>query len=269
MAVAILAAIAGIPRRIGYARDGRSFLLTDRLATPRHAGNFVPVAAIDYYLGLADYLGCPSVDRQMTLTVEASDQKLADKLWRLVGFESRRRTIVINNSAATCPSRLWSESRQIELIKKLLRHPDLQILIHCGPQEKTAANQLASSIYHRRVQSMGQVTDLPLGLSFAVMSRADAVISTDSGARAIAVACNRPVVSLFGSTKPAWTRTYNVPELTLQAEFECVACRKTPPGRNNSGPNCNCMERITVDQVYRAVMTQLESNPAEWSSRAA
>src|SRR5580698_2951167 len=50
---ALLVTMAGIARRVGYDRDGRGFLLTDRLLPLRTVGRFVPTPTRDYYLGLA------------------------------------------------------------------------------------------------------------------------------------------------------------------------------------------------------------------------
>jgi len=62
---AALVAMAGIKRRVGYDRDGRAMLLTDRLV-PRHDGkDYVPVPAVEYYLSIAAYLGAPVTDHRM------------------------------------------------------------------------------------------------------------------------------------------------------------------------------------------------------------
>jgi heptosyltransferase-2 len=51
---ALIVRLAGIPRRIGYDRDSRGLLLTDRLAPPRRAdGKWATIPAADYYLGAA------------------------------------------------------------------------------------------------------------------------------------------------------------------------------------------------------------------------
>src|SRR5690606_4405022 len=56
---ALIARLAFIRRRIGYDRDGRGLLLTDRLDPPRrerpHKG-FAPVPAVGYYLRAARVL---------------------------------------------------------------------------------------------------------------------------------------------------------------------------------------------------------------------
>src|SRR5207244_3348832 len=59
---ALITRLAFIPRRVGYDRDGRGLLLTDRLKPERREsgvlgglglGAFVPVSAVEYYLRAA------------------------------------------------------------------------------------------------------------------------------------------------------------------------------------------------------------------------
>lgn len=86
---------------------------------------------------------------------------------------------------------------------------------------------------------MGVVEQLPIGLSKAVLKCCVAVVSTDSGPRHLAVAFDRPVVSLFGATTPQWTSTYNHPEFV--------------------DPNIPVVWRdITVHRVFEAVQQCLE-----------
>ena len=64
---ALLVRTAGISRRVGYDRDGRGFLLTDRLLPRRVRGRYIPVPTRDYYLGIARYLGASEPDPTMEL----------------------------------------------------------------------------------------------------------------------------------------------------------------------------------------------------------
>ncbi len=49
--------MSGARRTVGYARDGRGWLLSDTVpALQRDNGQFAPVPAIDYYLQLAERL---------------------------------------------------------------------------------------------------------------------------------------------------------------------------------------------------------------------
>ena len=61
---ALTCRLAGIPVRIGYARDGRGIFLTDKLYPPRLAsGDFEPISIVDYYLAVAAKIGADVRDR--------------------------------------------------------------------------------------------------------------------------------------------------------------------------------------------------------------
>ena len=96
----------------------------------------------------------------------------------------------------------------------------------------------------------------------AVLSRAKVVVSTDSGARALAVATNTKVVSLFGPTKPEWTLTYNQPEVVVRPENACEACQKSPSRNNKANSRCQCMQQISVERVYMEIIKQLQEQRA-------
>src|SRR5438876_4055288 len=60
---ALICKMARIPRIIGYERDGRGFLLDDKLLPVKERGKFVPTPILRYYLGLAHYLGSQHRDK--------------------------------------------------------------------------------------------------------------------------------------------------------------------------------------------------------------
>jgi heptosyltransferase II len=240
---AAAARLSGIPRIVGYNRDMRGWLLTERIRVPKvigSSGKSVEPPTIDYYLGIAEHVGCSITDRRTELAVTAEESRLADDLWRSCQFDSARPCIVINNNAAIEQSRLWPTAKVQELARQLAAE-GYQVLVHCGPQERERANQIAADVNHRFVASMGQSADLPIGLTKAVLARANAVVTTDSGPRHIAVALNRPVISLFGPTDPFKTRTYNLPETILTT------------GESFLIKHDNCMQNLAVQTVLQAV----------------
>jgi heptosyltransferase II len=185
----------------------------------------------------------------MQLTANPADRRLADELWALAGFSSCRSTVVINNSAATAPTRVWSLERIKQLARSIAVSSDSQVLLHCGPSEREATNRWASEINLPNVVSMGILNELPIGLSKAVLERASVVVSTDSGPRHMAVAMDRKVITLYGPTDPAWTTTYNVPEIAVQENLPCRACYKAICPLQHH----RCMEDIDVTRVLAAV----------------
>ena len=254
---ALVARMSGARRTLGYARDGRGWLLNEALpALKKDDGKFAPVPAIDYYLQLARRLGCDISDRRMELTVERPDRDAADDLYARIGFDQQRTTVVINSSGAWGAAKVWPADHVEQLARRIVGSHHWQVLLHCGPGEREAADAVASRIDHPRVQSMGKAKSLPLGLTKAVMERASVVVSTDSGPRHIAVALDRPVVSLFGPTDPAWTRTYNLPETDVGLQLACRGCwKKSCPLVHN-----RCMKDLGVETVYGGIVSAYQNH---------
>ncbi|MGN6547118.1 MAG: glycosyltransferase family 9 protein [Aureliella sp.] len=174
-----------------------------------------------------------------------------NRLWAQIGFQPERPLVVINSSGASGSAKLWPADHVERLARRLVENHPYQVLLHCGPAERAAANEVADRIDHPRVQSMGRADELPLGLTKAVLSRAWTVVSTDSGPRHIAVALDRPVVGMFGPTEPAWTTTYNQPETALGVKnLACKGCwkKECPLGHHR------CMRDLGVETVYGAVI---------------
>ncbi len=233
--------LAGVRRVVGYRRDGRGLLLSDAIEVPRNGKQLLPISPVDYYLQLASWLGCDVRNRAMQLGLTETDEMLANRLWSQVGFSSTTPTIAINSGAANSAERLWPAEQVRALAARLANDLGAQVLLHCGPADRDASNRIADSVDDRRVASMGVAEELPIGLSKAVLKRSVAVVSTDSGPRHLAVAFDRPVVSLFGPTTPQWTSTYNRAEIALSEQ---------PP---------RGMRHITVDRVFAAVQQCMQT----------
>lgn len=211
--------LGGVKRLIGYHRDGRGWLLSDRVPVPRIGRRLLPVSAIDYYARLADLLDAPVSTRATQLNEEPEFSAAADQLLERLGYQRSRPLLVINSGAATDARRLWPEDRVAELSKRAATELGYFVLIHCGPQERQQAARIVSAVGLPNVAGMGECEQLPIGLSKSILSRASSVVTTDSGPRHMAVAFNRPVITLFGPTSPQWTTTYNVPETILQSSL--------------------------------------------------
>ena len=105
---ALTARLAGIPRRVGYARGGRGWLLTDRLEPPRDShGCFVPVPAVEYYLNLARQVGCRPDSPQLELFTTATDEAGADRVWRALGIPAEQPVVTLNTGGAFGPAKSW------------------------------------------------------------------------------------------------------------------------------------------------------------------
>ena len=90
--------------------------------------------------------------------------------------------------------------------------------------------------------------DLSIGLTKACVKRSALMITTDSGPRHFAAAFGVPVLTLFGPTNIAWTRTYHPHAVHLYKPVPCGPCQKPvcPLGHHR------CMTELTPDSVFRA-----------------
>jgi heptosyltransferase-2 len=249
---AVLAWAGGVRRRVGYARDGRSLFLHDRLDAAKSKRGWTPSPVIDYYLRLAYHLGAPKTSYQMDLAVSRADEGAADGVWRRCGFSPMDRVVALNPGAAFGSSKRWPSDSFAELARRLAGH-DLKVLVICGPNEAGFARYIADA--SGRPRSVKSLADVPpsLGLTKAIVKRSALLVSTDSGPRHFAPAFGRPVVALFGATHQAWTETYFAEEIRLQRDVPCGPCqqRVCPLGHHR------CMTELSVDEVFAASLKAL------------
>jgi heptosyltransferase II len=264
LSAGLLAYLSGIETRIGYATDGRSVLLTDRIPIVQQGIDCSELSTIDYYLKIAEHLGCSSTDKAMELWVSEPDRELARQMLNQLGFDWNAPTILINFAAATADSKQWPAGHASRTARELAESHGLQVLIHAGPGDREKANAIEFAASHPLVRSMGQLAQLPIGLSKAAIEHATVVVSTDSGPRHIAAALNKPVISLFGPTDASKYATHNSPEKILQIPLACSPCGKykCPLVHNN------CMHGLTHSRVVPEVLAQLDLTCPDWQARA-
>ena len=98
---ALAAWLGGCRQRIGYARYGRSFLLTDALPPVQDEdGRRVPSPILDAYNQLAELAGCHAPPRRMELFTTANDETEAERVWQSAGMTAHAEVICLNPGAA-------------------------------------------------------------------------------------------------------------------------------------------------------------------------
>ncbi len=251
---ALVARLARIPRRIGYDRDGRGLLLTDRLAPPREDGRFAFISTVHYYNDLVMTLGCPDPGESMELFTTPEDERAVDARLAGWGIGHHHPLVVINPGAAFGSSKLWLPQRYAAVADRLVAERDAQIVITCGPGEEPLAWQI-----HDTMQKPAHVVDRPrgtLGQLKALIARCDLLLNNDTGPRHFAKALKRPVVTVFGSTHPEWTHTDYPQERIVRIDVECGPCqKKICPLEHHE-----CMTGVTVDMVYEAACALLDGD---------
>ncbi|MBI3462913.1 MAG: lipopolysaccharide heptosyltransferase II [Planctomycetes bacterium] len=254
---AAVAWLAGARRRVGYRRDGRGWLLTDAIEPLKAGRRFVPTPVIDYYLELAYYLGCPRESYRLSLATTPADEQAADRVWTACRLGTAERVVVLNPGAAYGLAKCWPTEHFADLARNLARMHGTQVLVLCGPTERTMAQTIVQEADYPSVHSLA---DFPvsIGLSKACVRRCDLMIATDSGPRHLAAAFDVPVITLFGPTHIEWSETYFDKALHLQKKVPCGPCqlRECPLDHR-------CMRELEPEQVLRSALDMLDRFPRE------
>jgi heptosyltransferase-2 len=251
---------AGARRRVGYARGGRGFLLTDRLAPLVDArGRFVPSPIVDAYLGIVRHLRCPVEGPRLELFTTPEEEAAADRAWGRLGLGLGRKVVCLNTGGAYGPAKSWPVEHFAELARRLADEREVDVLVVCGPAEREAAAAIARGAGRKSVVSLAD-EPLSIGLTKACVRRCSVLVTTDSGPRHFAAAFDVPVVTLFGPTHVEWTLTRFPRAVHLRHDVPCGPCQKRscPQGHHR------CLRDLAPNAVFREVSAVLEGRVEEF-----
>jgi heptosyltransferase-2 len=258
---AIITALAGIPCRAGYSRDGRGGLLTNPVPFDSSAKR---LHHIDYYLNLVTKAGLPAVRSApwMYLAIE-------ERVGAREGLKELRRPVVAVNPGATYgSSKRWLPERFAATAKKVIDELGGSVLVLGGPGEKKIAEEIVSLIggpgeagRDPRVKSAAGKTSLRE--LAALISECDCLITNDSGPMHIGYAVGTPVVAVFGSTSPELTGPAGEEDVVISKRLDCAPCFR----RECRKKDLQCMDLVTADEVFGAAKKHIADRRAVFFDR--
>jgi heptosyltransferase-2 len=256
---ALLTWYARIPLRIGYARDGRGFLLT-------HACRIHPelrtVHQAYYYLGILAEAGllepCPwkrkdsAID--ITIGVRDSDRESASRLLDGEGIGADQPLVGLNPGAYYGGAKRWIPDRYARVADALVIKYGVGIVIVGSADELTFAQEIARQMSRVPAILSGKTT---LGQLMAVIKRCELFITNDSGPMHLAAALDTPQIAIFGSTSEIATGPLSRDAEVIRQPVDCSACflRECPI-------DLRCMTRVTAEQVLSAADKKLAARRA-------
>jgi heptosyltransferase-2 len=250
---ALLCKMAKIPRTVGYDRDGRGFLLSDKLLPVKDRGKFIPTPIVKYYLGLTQYLGSQDRNLKLELFATQQDRRAAAEILERAGLDSTlehpaqggQPPLIILNPGAQSSAKCWLPENFARLGDRFIEEMGATVLLSGSPRERSILNAVQQHMTHAAIDLSRH--GLTLGALKEIVRRCDLMVTNDTGPRHIAAAFDVPVVTLFGPTLPEWTEIYFEKERKVAVKVFCGPCqRKTCPLDHR------CMTRITPAMVFDA-----------------
>jgi heptosyltransferase-2 len=246
---ALTAFLARIPERIGYARDGRSALLTRAIAVPRPGE--IPPHERFYYLELLRRAGI--LDELPQVPMIRLDGALAARECGAARFrEAGLGDIVIGVSpgAAFGSAKCWLPGRFAEAADRLARELGGTVAIFGSKDERDLCASVAAAITAPSRNFAGQ-TSLAEFIDLAAACRV--YLTNDSGAMHVASALGVPTVAVFGATNDATTGPTGPLARVIREPVECSPCLKRECPIDH-----RCMTRVESARVAQAALDLLK-----------
>lgn len=271
--------LAGIPRRIGYARPWRNLFLTQTVAArpeavqmqkrslgeirnlinpalTYHASRVThPASAhqLHEYLHLASALGVEADLLAPQLVVVSNEIEAARSKFGL--NETTAPILGLNPGAEYGPAKRWPVERFIEVATKIQQQTNCLWLILGGKNDVALAETIHSALRPPLFALRNLASQTSLRELMALLKLCRVLLTNDTGPMHVAAALGTPVVVPFGSTSPELTGP-GLPgdprHRLLKSDAPCSPCflRECPI-------DFRCMNGISVERVSEAVLNAL------------
>jgi len=241
---AFWAALARVPRRVGFAADGRGLMLTHKTARP--AALFRDHQVNDYLYLLRHTLGIEGDPAAIAPDVHDA-HRAAMREWLAANRRSSGRLIALAVAAAYGPAKEWPAARYSALVDRLAERHDAECVLVGSPGERARCELVASGSRHGALIAAGQTS---VGQAVALLALCNGLAGNDSGAMHVAAALGIPTVGIFASTDPQRTGPRGARARALYHPITCSPCLE----RTCKFGHYDCLKQVTPEQVEAALM---------------
>jgi heptosyltransferase-2 len=247
---ALLASSSRIPERIGFDRAVGSFLFTKKVVYDAN------VHEVDRNLSLLSNLSSCLTDRSPELFPSSEDFSYARRLLGDSGITEADKIVGVAPGSVWATKR-WLPERFAEVSDLVLKKAGAKVVLLGSGEDRPLCARIADSMAGRPAVAAGKTNVLQ---SAAIISLCKVVLSNDSAPVHMASAMKIPVVAVFGSTIPEFGfAPYRVDHVSVQKRLDCRPCgihgkRQCPE------KHFRCMQDISTEEVYEAVLSLLKKN---------
>jgi heptosyltransferase-2 len=246
---AAVAFAARIPERIGYARDGRSPLLTRAVAVPRPGE--IPRHERFYYLELlrrAEIIDALPENECIRLEGAGAARQAGIARFRAIGMGDT--VIGMSPGAAYGNAKRWLPERFAEAANRVARELGASVAIFGSKDERELCSTIAAAT-SAPVKNFAGETSLAEFIDLAAACRV--YLTNDSGGMHVASALGVPTVAIFGATDDTTTGPTGPLARVVREPVECSPClqRECPIDHR-------CMTRVSADRVALVALDLLK-----------
>ncbi len=240
---ALLVRAAGVPRRIGFATEGRSLFLTDRV-TYRHDQH-----EVENFLDCLRILNIPIRSAALELWPTPENDKKIASLLKNTGWQGDDLKIIIH-PAASLPAKQWQLDRFAAVMRVLHEKYGVRF-IYTGAK--------GDADLYRDLEKLGPFNSLnlcgvtTLHQNISVYRAADLFFGVDSGPMHMAAAAGIPVVALFGPTDERKWGPWGEGHTIITKKLSCHPCKPHKCSNNQ------CMNLITIQDCLDALEAKISS----------
>jgi heptosyltransferase-2 len=253
---AAVAYLAGIPRRIGYARDGRGWLLTDSIPVPRPGE--IPRHERFYYLELLKRAGIvESIPPTPAIRLDGSELAAQQGLERFTHLGISHPVVGVSPGAAYGGAKRWPAERFAETARQLEETLGGSVVLFGSAAERPLCEAVAETMRSSGSSAYNLAGQTTLGEFVELAAACRLFVTNDSGAMHIASALGVPTVAVFGATDDATTGPTGEMARVVRQQVECSPCllRECPIDHR-------CMTRVTSERVAVEALAVLRHRTA-------
>lgn len=171
-------------------------------------------------------------------------------------LDDGRKPIIALNPGASHHVNRWGTDRFAALADRLANELSARVMVIGGTDDIPLAQEIGAGTASKPLLMAGKASLLELA---ALLEKCDILVSGDTGPMHVATAVGTRVLALFGAADPARTGPLGKGHRVIQApEVSCVPCRSRTCSNKKY---LECMEKISVENVYEAILVMLKNGP--------
>ncbi|MEE9543119.1 MAG: lipopolysaccharide heptosyltransferase II [Thermodesulfobacteriota bacterium] len=251
---ALIAFLAGIPRRVGYARDLRSVFLTDPVEV---TAGIKEKHQVEYYLNIIKELGGAEVkDPTPLITLTKAEEEKAEITLTTLGIEKGRAIIGVSPGASYGPAKRWAPKNFSFVLNAVATSLNATVLIFGSDEDKEIAGEVSKGLTVEHHDLAGKTA---LREFMALARRLDLFLTNDSGPMHIGAALGTPTLAIFGSTSAELTGPLGARVSVVSEPLDCAPCfERVCPDRDYE-----CLTSIDPKRVLEVALALLNKEKKE------